>query len=151
MSGLYLWGIMFLSFIFMYWYLSTINPAYKQPMRKLAVVKYKTSLGRVKYKIAYSKKFILKEFLYTKSFSHVKTGNVKNIIEIYFFDRDGKLYSLRNNKVTMLGNSKVKSVMETMNVSFLDIYNFMSANRFLSYVIDQVKRNEKVKSVEIES
>lgn len=151
MSGWILWGIMVLSFIFMYWYLSTINPAYKQPMRKLAVVKYKTSLGRIKYKVAYSKKFILKEFLYTKSFVHVKTGGTKNIIEIYFFDRDGKLYSLKNNRITMLKHNQVKGVMETMNVSFLDIYNFMSANRFLSYVIDQVKRNEKVKDVEIES
>ena len=148
---LVIWVSLIIVFCVLYVILSTANSAYSANERNVALVKIKTRTGKFKFKPIASKKAVLKEFIYKKNFNHLKLKGIKGITAIYMFDRNGELYEFEKNVAKMLTVSQVKEFINSSRSSFLDIYNFMTINKFVGKALRIVDEDERQKQITTKS
>lgn len=138
-------GMIFLYFV-LYYVISHVNRANFIDIRKVALVKYKVGT-KEKYKTIVADKFILKEFIFTKTLKHLNLAkhNVKGIKSIYFFDRNLCLYEFDGKFCKIIDIDKYDKIADDCFVTFLNIYNYLAINRFIGKILfklDDVKRRE---------
>lgn len=141
-----LYIVLFILFFVLYYIVSHVNLANLCDMRKVGLVKYKIG-KKIKYKTIVADKYILKDFLYTKSVDHLrlKKHRIPNLLSIYCFDRDLNVFEFNGKVCRPLSESECNTIVDTYGISFLNIYHYLAVNRFMGRILtklDDIKRKK---------